>query len=417
MSDKVEVRLEQQFGASVTITSLGRTIKALVGSKERGRLSLVLWGPVGIGKTSVTRQIAASLGIGYRRYDLPTTDYIQLGGVPELLPDSKGNKKAVRYPILDIPSEGDGIFVLDDFTHAPQYTQNLALDLALEHRLNDAVLGQGWILILCANDTGNVFPMPPAVANRMLHFYVSPDYASFRAWALRAKLRNEIIGYIDTRKEFLYQEPLKQEKAFPTPRTWEKLSVALDMTFGRENALDGDEPESGIPDISDPEKKQPRASGIPLEHEGLGIVSNLAASAVGAAAAADLVAYLNTYSMVNFQNILNKTHAPLSEVAKALKGKHEVATCQALEYAVVAQARSWWNTRSRVKKIPRAKALGNILHYLSAPFRGLLIRDFAFVDGTRLSQVMTEVRNNPELAFVEKLFSDLGAVMSGKSLE
>jgi MoxR-like ATPase len=155
----VEKMLEHQFGAKVTMGSLAGKLRGLAAHKRRGQISVILWGPPGVGKTSITKQIAAQLGIGYRRYDLPTTDYIQLGGIPELVADPRGNKHAVRYPILDIPSEGEGIFVLDDFTHAPTTVQNLALDLALEHRLNDAVLGQGWMLILCANDTGNVFPM------------------------------------------------------------------------------------------------------------------------------------------------------------------------------------------------------------------------------------------------------------------
>lgn len=412
------LKQEMLFGSQVTLKQLRTILLDLARSPRRGEISICLWSDPGVGKTELSKQVSREVGIDYRRYNLSTEDYLQLGGFPELVPGAKGNKRAVRYPILDIPSEGEGIFVLDDFTHAPTPVQNLGLDLALERRLNDAIMGKGWMLLICANPDGGVHPMQPAVANRLMHFWVIPDYQSWREWALKADVRQEIIGYLDTDNSFLYQRPDKQEKAFPTPRSWVKLSSSLDIAYALTEEVETEIEEDVL---------QEDGSMAPVKKKIKEVVTNrpdlrdaepakmlsLASSCVGAPAAAAFNAYLRTYGLIDFEKVLTGDHPQLKDLCV---GEHKDANVKAIEFALVARARGWWSTKARSSRTSRAKALGNILSYLSAHFRTLLIRDFNFTDGARFTAVQSEVKKVKELKWVENLFVEVGKVMAGRNV-
>lgn len=415
------IKYEMQFGANCNIEEAKNWLLDMAKSDERGSESIIIWGDPGLGKTAIVKQICKEIGVKYRRYNMSTVDYLQLAGIPELIPGAKGNKKAVRYPILDIPADGEGILCLDDFTHAIPAVQNIALDLALERMLNDAHLGPGWMLVLCANHEGGTHPMQPPIANRLRHLFVRMDYQAWRKWALLSDVRQEVIGYLDTNNMVLYQSPEKQEKAFPTPRSWEALSRAMDKLWGvkmrktfevvdEELQVDGSikkvkREKSEIifdrPDLRDADQLK------------LGMTIN---STVGAGVGADFLGYLNTYGMVDFEKVIEGTHPKLQTLCKSAENKD--AEVQALEYAVVARARGWWSTKAKVGggRISRAKALGNILKLLEPHFQSMAIRDFNFTDSSRMNQVINEVKKHTELQFVQDLFYKLGEVMAERTL-
>ena len=326
----------------------------------------------------------------------------------------------MRYPVLDIPIDGEGIFVLDDFTHAPGMVQNLALDLALERKLNDAVMGPGWMLVLCANPEGGVYPMQPAVANRLAHYWVMADYVSWREWALKADVRQELIGYLDSDNSFLYQRPDKQEKAFPTPRSWVTLSNRLDIVYALQDEIEYETTEEVLKPFeeggTETVKKIVKEKVInrpDLRDADPAKVMSLASSLVGGPAAASFLAYLKTYGLIDFEKILTHEHADLKDLCT---GDHADANVQAVEFALVARARGWWSTKARTTRVSRAKALGNILSYLGPHFRTMLIRDFNFTDGARFTAVQTEVKKVKELKWVEDLFVQVGKVMAGRTV-
>ena len=409
---------EMLFGPQVTLRQLRPILLDLARSSRRGEISVCLWSDPGVGKTELSKQVAREVDIDYRRYNLSTEDYLQLGGFPQLIEGAKGNKRAVRYPILDIPADGEGIFVLDDFTHAPGPVQNLALDLALERKLNDAVMGPGWLLLLCANPEGGVHPMQPAVSNRLMHFWVVPDYESWRAWALKADVRQEIIGYLDSDNMFLYQKPERQEKAFPTPRSWVKLSSTLDIAYSLTDEIEIEDTENELQEDGSVAKVAKKHTETIINRPDLRDADplkmmSMAASCVGAPAAAAFNAYLRTYGLIDFDKILTQEHPALKDLCV---GDHKDANVKAIEFALVARARGWWSTKARASRTSRAKALGNILSYLSPHFRTMLIRDFNFTDGARFTAVQTEVRKVKELKWVEDLFVEVGKVMAGRGL-
>jgi DNA polymerase III delta prime subunit len=418
----MDTSLEMLFGSHVSLDVLFKILMQYAQSGRVDETAFCIWGPPGIGKTQLTRALARELGIQYLRYNWATIDYTQVGGLPELTGAKEGNKRAVRYPIIHIPHEGKGILVLDDYTHGLNAIQNLGLELALERQLNDAKLGKGWMLILCANPEGGVHPMHPPVANRLTHFWVDANPQAWREWALDNDIRNEVIAFLDCSPEMLYQEPTKQEKAFPTPRSWERLSKSLDIFYSVskeesvENEIDELQPDGTTKLVRTTEKE------TVVERAELGdmdkkMVTSLAASNVGQAGASMFMAYMATYGRIDFPKLMDGVITSLEPLVDK-SSKNKDVDRKALEYAVLAHARGWWSTKAkRGRSAVNTKIVSNLMKVLGAPYRSALLRDMSRVDQGRMNALIKQVVNTKELEWVKKQFLDLGKIMTGVGLE
>jgi hypothetical protein len=70
--------------------------------------------------------------------------------------------------------------------------------------------------------------MPSPLANRFLHVEFEVDLEEWVTWALEQNIQTEIIAFLRFRPELIHQfDPQKNEKAFPTPRSWEFVSKML----------------------------------------------------------------------------------------------------------------------------------------------------------------------------------------------
>lgn len=328
-------------------------------------VAVALWGPPGTGKTAATRQVAEAVGFRYLRHGFSTIDYIQVGGIPELMEEADGNKHGVRYPMIEIPSKGEGLLVLDDFTHNIQAVQNLGLDLFLEKKANDAKLAEGWAVIACANVEGHVHPMDPPIANRMIHFYVDHDMDSFTEWALRSDIRAEVLGFLASYPDRLYVSPESQENAFATPRMWETLGRILDKLF-------------------------PREIGILMRRDVLPRVRAFSSASVGQATASLFISYLGVYGSVDLDSILAGTHQDLDTIDSERN---------ALDMATIVMMSAWWsslvrNNGDKARKTGMTnivKGVTNALGYLNLGSRSVLLRYLQVTSQALLSRVAVYV--------------------------
>ncbi|NMC34531.1 MAG: AAA domain-containing protein [Veillonellaceae bacterium] len=371
------------FGAEVTLKEVEAKLLRLAKLEDKSRLpAQMLWGPPGVGKSSVAKRCANALGIGFVRVGLPTTDYNQLCGVPKWN-DLLG--KFERHPLIPVPHEGQGIYVIDDFTGAPDAVQKIALDLVLERRLLDSQLGPGWLLVFCANETGGVFPLHGPLANRMAHHYVVAEYKTvWRPWAIgEGRIRSEFIGYLDSEPADLSVMPQNQEKAFCTPRSWEAASNEVKVFWG-------DEDEGRVRPL-DPRDKMLRTV----------LESNL-----GSAVCNKLIAFIETYKLVDIDLAVRGEHPPLDEVA----GKDK-ANRQALEYALMSQGRAWW-MRGKKKMKELAIGLVNVLELLSPQFQTVLIQDLILTDRRKMSDVYREMMGGEKSKTARAVYDQLSQLMS-----
>ncbi|MGC4047029.1 MAG: MoxR family ATPase [Armatimonas sp.] len=191
---------------------------------KRVTLSTMLWGPPGVGKSSLVAQVASAAGIGnidVRLSQLAPTD---LRGLP--VPDGHVSR---WLPPEFLPTDGEGILFLDELNMAPPVMQGIAQQLILDRKVGSYTVPSGWFVWAAGNrkeDRASVFDMPAPLANRFLHLTVEPDLDSFKAYALNKGISDRLIAFLAFRPTLLHKlDP--HQPSWPSPRSWEMASQLL----------------------------------------------------------------------------------------------------------------------------------------------------------------------------------------------
>ena len=190
----------------------------LSGLVEHGlQLSLMLWGPPGIGKSSIVADVA-------RRNDMELVDL----RLSQLAPtDLRGlpvaeNGVSRWFPPEFLPTDGKGVLFLDEINMAPPAMQGIAQQLILDRRVGSYTVPEGWFIWAAGNrkaDRAAVFEMPSALANRFIHLDLVPDLDSFKAWGLSTGISEQVLAFLSFRPTLLHQIDA-QRPAWPSPRSW-----------------------------------------------------------------------------------------------------------------------------------------------------------------------------------------------------
>ena len=181
----------------------------------------MIWGPPGIGKSSIVAQIARQQKMGFIDVRLSQLAPTDLRGLPVA---EDGISK--WYPPEFLPTEGKGILFLDELNMAPPAMQGMAQQLILDRKVGNYTVPPNWFVWAAGNrkeDRAAVFDMPTPLANRFLHLKVEPDFDSFKEYAIASKLHEQIIAFLSYRPTLLHKlDP--QQPAWPSPRSWEMAS-------------------------------------------------------------------------------------------------------------------------------------------------------------------------------------------------
>lgn len=186
------------------------------------KLSIMIWGPPGIGKSSIVAQTARAHGLNWIDLRLSQLAPTDLRGLP--VPE---DGTARWYPPEFLPRDGAGILFLDELNMAPPAIQGVAQQLILDRHVGNYTVPDGWFLWAAGNrkeDHAAVFDMPSPLANRFLHLEVASDLESFRAYALTHNLHEQVIAFLALRPALLHQLDT-HHPAWPSPRSWEMAST------------------------------------------------------------------------------------------------------------------------------------------------------------------------------------------------
>lgn len=245
-----------------------------------GSIPAMFWGPPGVGKSDCVRAYTKKHKLGCIDIRLSQYDPVDLRGVPrvEVLTQrvealklalsiakelnmekecldlsqqiqinmesllERGNTVVTQWAspsFLPMPErDGEkGILFLDEITSADGQVQAAAYQLVLDRRLGDYELPDGWLVVAAGNrpeDRAVVKDMSSALANRFCHFEVEHDLQDWIDWAFSAKVDPRVISYQRYKSGgSLYKfDPTSNDKAFPTPRTWERVSDVLKACHG-----------------------------------------------------------------------------------------------------------------------------------------------------------------------------------------
>ena len=186
------------------------------------QISTMIWGPPGIGKSSIVAQTAKAHRLGFVDVRLSQLAPTDLRGLP--VPE---NGVSRWYPPEFLPRDGAGILFLDELNMAPPAMQGVAQQLILDRRVGSYVVPDGWFIWAAGNrkeDRAAVFDMPTALANRFLHLDVAPDFDSFKAYGLERGFHEQILAFLSFRPTLLHRlDP--QQPAWPSPRSWDMAST------------------------------------------------------------------------------------------------------------------------------------------------------------------------------------------------
>lgn len=198
---------------------------------------LMVWGPPGVGKSSVLRAVAEQEGIQFIDIRLAQREPVDLRGLP--VPDGD----QVRWLLSsDWPRDpaSRGIVLFDELTAADRTLQVAAYEILLDRRLGDLYrVPPGWLLVGAGNRAGDravATTMSSALANRFCHVELTPELDGWVGWANQQGLDPLLAGFLRFRPALFIDMSGALDRGWPSPRSWER--VARELTLARATGLD-----------------------------------------------------------------------------------------------------------------------------------------------------------------------------------
>lgn len=185
-----------------------------------------IWGPPGIGKSSLVEQFASQQGLDCVSLLGSQVAPEDLIGVPQV---SDG---VTRFcPPAQIARSEPYCLFLDELNACSHEVMKAFYSLIHERRIGEYQLPEGSVVIGAGNrsqDKAITRQMPSALINRMVHVHMRADHRNWLEWAVGdAQIHPWVVEYIQMRPAHLWQAPPAHEEPFSTPRSWHMLSDLL----------------------------------------------------------------------------------------------------------------------------------------------------------------------------------------------
>jgi len=194
-----------------------------------------LWGPPGIGKSDVVKQIADSFDAPMIDVRLSLWEPTDIKGIPYF--DTNQGKMVWGEP-SELPDDAFAskheniVLFLDEMNSAAPAVQAAAYQLILNRRVGEYTLPDNVMIVAAGNreaDKGVTYRMPAPLANRFIHLEMEVSFDDWFSWAVDNKIHQDVVGYLQFAKQDLYTfDPKSPSRSFATPRSWAFVSELLD---------------------------------------------------------------------------------------------------------------------------------------------------------------------------------------------
>ena len=200
----------------------------------KNKRPIFLWGPPGIGKSDIIKQLGSELEAHVIDVRLSLWEPTDIKGIPYF--DS--NDGTMRWaPPAELPSADLAknhekiILFMDEMNSAAPAVQAAAYQLVLNRRVGAYELPDNVVMVAAGNresDKGVTYRMPAPLANRFVHLEMSVDWDDWNEWAVLNKEHKDVVGFLTFSKKDLYDfDPKSISRAFATPRSWSFVSELL----------------------------------------------------------------------------------------------------------------------------------------------------------------------------------------------
>jgi hypothetical protein len=203
-----------------------------------------LWGPPGIGKSDIVKQLGVELEAHVIDVRLSLWEPTDIKGIPYF----NSNDSTMSWaPPGELPSKEFAknykniILFLDEMNSAAPTVQAAAYQLILNRKVGTYELPDNVLLVAAGNresDKGVTYRMPAPLANRFVHLEMRVDWDDYFNWATENKINKDVAGFLSFSKKDLYDfDPKSASRAFATPRSWSFVSELLDDDDGDDSTL------------------------------------------------------------------------------------------------------------------------------------------------------------------------------------
>lgn len=219
-------------------------LKKLIKTSYNKKMPLMIHGKIGIGKSSLVRQVAQEIAQQQKIQYSEGNDYenekqfhlidrrasqmdaVDIMGIPNF---DKENKTTIWYIPDWLPKKGKGIIFADELNLAPPSVQSSFYSLILDRKVGSYELPDGFVVIAAGNlatDKSHSFEMAAPLNNRFIHCeLMTPSIEQWTSWAMENKIDPRVLTFLNYKISYLHKFSENQiGHAFPTPRTWSYVS-------------------------------------------------------------------------------------------------------------------------------------------------------------------------------------------------
>jgi hypothetical protein len=200
----------------------------------KNKRPIFIWGPPGIGKSDIIKQLGTELDAHVIDVRLSLWEPTDIKGIPYF---DSNTSKMVWAPPSELPDEEFAskhkniVLFLDEMNSAAPAVQAAAYQLILNRRVGTYKLPDNVVLVAAGNretDKGVTFRMPAPLANRFVHLEMTVDWDDYFEWAVENNIHKDVVGFLTFSKKDLYDfDPKSSSRAFATPRSWSFVSELL----------------------------------------------------------------------------------------------------------------------------------------------------------------------------------------------
>lgn len=208
-------------------------LKTLLQSHLVVKRSAFIWGPPGVGKSSIIAQFAEENGYSLIDIRLSQFDNTDIRGIPFRHEDGMKWELPSMFPR---DRNAKAIILLDEFAQAEQSVRKAAFQLVLDRKIGDYIVPDNVIIMAASNrtqDRSGAAKIEYALKSRFTHYDLVVDFDDFSDWAISAKFNPKMLGYLSSNKHMLHNfDPASESNGGMSPRQWEAASQLWDAGEG-----------------------------------------------------------------------------------------------------------------------------------------------------------------------------------------